>query len=336
VNAQVLIDSIVQQVTVLIAQLATSGGVRAPIAHIANQVFVDLARELEAQGVSRKVSADMFGMALRAYQRKLRRLTARGPGREGTLWRALLDAIAAAGTLERGELLERFGRDDEVLVRGLLRDLCESGVLSCSGQGNDAQYRLLSEQELRQRLADEQERGFDELLCALVYRGGPHTAQALAARLHMEPAALAARLDRLCASGRLELTEAGYATHDLSVPLRAEAGWEAAVLDHVQAVVQTICQRLQVGASVPRGKERVGGSTYSFDVWDGHPLAGEVEAALARFRAQQGELRERVDAWNREHGRPASYRQVVLYGGQCVFERAAGALGKNGDEDVED
>ncbi len=65
-NAQVLIDSIVRQVTVLIAQLATSGGIRAPLSHVANQVFLDLARELEEQGVSRKVSADMFGMALRA------------------------------------------------------------------------------------------------------------------------------------------------------------------------------------------------------------------------------------------------------------------------------
>ena len=68
-NAQILIDSIVRQVTVLIAQLATSGGIRAPLSHVANQVFVDLARELEEQGVSRKVSADMFGMALRAYIR---------------------------------------------------------------------------------------------------------------------------------------------------------------------------------------------------------------------------------------------------------------------------
>jgi hypothetical protein len=63
VNVQLLIDSVVQQVTVLIAQLATSGGARAPVAHIASQVFIDLAHELEAQGLSRKVSADMFGMA---------------------------------------------------------------------------------------------------------------------------------------------------------------------------------------------------------------------------------------------------------------------------------
>src|SRR5689334_16034848 len=73
-NVPLLIDSVVRQTTVLIAQLATAGGVRAPLASVANQVFLDLADELNAQGVSRKVSADMFGLALRTYLRKIQRL----------------------------------------------------------------------------------------------------------------------------------------------------------------------------------------------------------------------------------------------------------------------
>jgi hypothetical protein len=55
-NVQLLIDSVVRQTTVLIAELATSGGLRAPLAHVADQVSLDLASELERQGVSRKVS----------------------------------------------------------------------------------------------------------------------------------------------------------------------------------------------------------------------------------------------------------------------------------------
>lgn len=73
-NVQLLIDEIVRQTTVLIAQLSTAAGLRAPLSHLADQVFVELARELDAQGVRRKVVADMFGMALRSYQMKLRRL----------------------------------------------------------------------------------------------------------------------------------------------------------------------------------------------------------------------------------------------------------------------
>jgi hypothetical protein len=100
-NITVLIDSIVRQVTVLIAQLATAGGVRAPVAHLANQVFVQLARELESQGVSRKVSADMFGMALRAYVRKVRRLSEAESEPGITLWQAVLEFIRAQNMVPR-------------------------------------------------------------------------------------------------------------------------------------------------------------------------------------------------------------------------------------------
>src|SRR6187399_639417 len=38
-NAHLLIDAVVQQTMVFIAQLATSGGLRTPVAQVANQVF---------------------------------------------------------------------------------------------------------------------------------------------------------------------------------------------------------------------------------------------------------------------------------------------------------
>jgi hypothetical protein len=105
------------------------------------------------------------------------------------------------------------------------------------------------------------------------------------------------------------------------VPLGSKSGWEAAVLDHVQAVVQTISQRLQGGPVVPRGSEQVGGSTFRYDVWEGHPLAAEVHATLARFRDAQVELRDKVAAYNQQHERPERFEQVVVYGGQCSYER---------------
>ncbi|HMJ12174.1 MAG TPA: hypothetical protein VK524_12205 [Polyangiaceae bacterium] len=70
-----LIEGIVQQTTVLIAQISTAAGLRAPLARVADQVFLELAREFEAQGVGRKVVADMFGLALRTYQKKVARLS---------------------------------------------------------------------------------------------------------------------------------------------------------------------------------------------------------------------------------------------------------------------
>ena len=51
-QSKLLVDAIVQQTTVLIAQLSTAAGIRAPLAHIADQVFLELSREIERQGVS--------------------------------------------------------------------------------------------------------------------------------------------------------------------------------------------------------------------------------------------------------------------------------------------
>jgi hypothetical protein len=331
-NISVLIDSIVRQVTVLIAQLATAGGVRAPVAHIANQVFVQLARELEAQGVSRKVSADMFGMALRAYVRKLRRLDEAVSEPGVTLWQAVLDFIRGERLVPRRRVLERFARDDEQQLSSVLHDLTQSGLVFTSGASDLLVYRAASEAELGELATLASNEGLEELSWVLVYREGPLTAAALAQRLSRSEADLAGTLERLIGDGRVRVTESGrLEALDFVVPLGATAGWEAAVFDHVQAVVQTIGQRLQRARSSEASSadaEGVGGSTYSFDLWPGHPLETEIKGQLSALRAQLGELRQRVDAHNKAAGLPSQYQQVVTYVGQCLLERESdtGAL----------
>jgi len=106
-NLKLLIDGIVRQTTVLIAQVSTSSGVRAPLSHVADQVFFELAREIEAQGVRRRVAADMFGMALRAYQKKMQRLTESASVRDRTLWEAVLSFIGD-GEVTRARIALRW------------------------------------------------------------------------------------------------------------------------------------------------------------------------------------------------------------------------------------
>jgi len=136
-NSQFLIEAVVRQTTVLIAQLATAGGVRAPLAHLANQLFLELARALQEQGVSRKVSADMFGMALRAYVRKVQRLSESSTDRGRSLWEAVFAYVSERSMVKRRDVLARFSRDDEASVRGVLHDLAESGLAFSSGSGPD-------------------------------------------------------------------------------------------------------------------------------------------------------------------------------------------------------
>jgi hypothetical protein len=330
VNAQVLIDSLVRQVTVLLAQLATSGGIRAPLSHVANQVFLDLARELEAQGVSRKVSADMFGMALRAYIRKVRRLSEAQSEQGRTLWQALLEFVRQHGLVTRQRVLERFRADGELQVTAVLHDLTESGLVFCSGSGQAAVYRAASDDELDRLAQLSDASGLDELAWVLIYREGPFSSERLRELLARTAAATDEVVERLVASGRVQRSADGQLlAKDFVVPLGSSAGWEAAVFDHVQAVVQTICQRLQAAASAD-----VGGSTYSFDVWPGHPLEQSVRAQLRELRDRLGALRQQVDAHNRAHGVPLEHQQVVTYVGQCVLERSADPDGASSDGEV--
>jgi len=117
------------------------------------------------------------------------------------------------------------------------------------------------------------------------------------------------------------------------IELGSTVGWEAAVFDHIQAVVQTICQRLRSTSLDAADAHTIGGSTYSFDLWPGHPLEEEVKGQLAAIRAQCGALRKRVEAINAATPR-AVRQQVVVYAGQCVLEKDADGVGE-GDSDEE-
>ena len=321
-TGQLLIDAIVQQVTVLIAQLATSGGLRAPVATIANQVFVQLAKELESQGVSRKVSADMFGMALRAYQRKLRRLSEGATDPGSTLWRTALEFIRSEPLVTRLQLTERFAHDEERQLLAVVHDLIESGLVFRSGSGVRAVYRAATDAELNEVTRFASEQGLDEWLWVMVYRDGPLSEAELAERASCSLVARAEALARLLGEGRVQrLADGRLAAQDFLVPLGAARGWEAAVLDHLKAVVQTICQRLQRVEANVADEGRVGGSTYGFDIWPGHPCEREVLDLLRSFRARCSELRARVEAHNRQAGLPAEFSEVVSYVGQCVLQR---------------
>src|SRR5215470_16531499 len=107
-DATLLIDAVVRQTTVLIAQLAPAAGSRAPLAHTANQVFVDLVRELKEQGLGSKVIADMFGMALRTYHAKVRRLGESSTFRGRSLWATVLGYLQDRETVAQSEVLYRF------------------------------------------------------------------------------------------------------------------------------------------------------------------------------------------------------------------------------------
>ncbi len=335
-NVPLLIGAIVRQTTVLIAQLATTGGVRAPLAQVADQVFADLVRELERQGVSRKVSADMFGMTLRSYQRRIQRLGESSTERGRSLWEAVLDYLQGSGAVTRGQVLERFHRDDETQLRGVLHDLTESGLVFCSGTAADSVYRAASEEELGTLRRVRHGEALDELVWAIVYREGPLSRDALLPFGGVDRDELEAALERLCKAARVVRSDDGetYSANSFVVALGSAVGFEAAVFDQFQALVKTIICRLRGDApplELPPGlpeRDAMGGSTYTFDLWQGHPFAAEVLSTLSHYRARMAALREKVEDHNAKVGLPPTFVRLTTYGGQCLLANDNG--GENG------
>lgn len=318
-DVRLLIDAIVRQTTVLIAQLATTAGVRAPLAHVANQVFLDLVEAIEAQGVGKKVAADMFGLALRSYQQKVQRLSESATERGVTLWQAVYQHIQTHKSLSRAEIMRRFSHDDESSVRGILHDLVETGLVYRSGRGDATRYRVVEDEELA-HAADEQhtQEALSALLWISIYRSSPIDTDALIQALGIEDRPWQAALETLINEGRILRQGQQLRCDHCYIPLGVEAGFEAALFDHYQAVTTAIVNKLKNGATRALPNDALGGSTYSFDLWPGHPHEQEVYNLLTTTRQRLGALWDNVRAHNAQHIPGAPHTKITFYIGQNV------------------
>jgi hypothetical protein len=324
-NINLLIDAIVQQTTVLVAQLATAAGARASLSNTANQVFLSLVGELKEQGLSNKLIADMFGLSLRTYHNKVRRLSESSTDHGHSLWNAVLGFVQERGNVSRAEVLLRFSRDDSATVRSVLVDLTETGLIYQKGTGDRLSYRAAKPSELDAPDEARETPALANLLWIAIARDSPISRDRLLQLLRMDEALLDSVLAPLLADGRVTMRsgEGGteYATSECVIPIGAPAGWEASVFDHYQAMVTAMCTKLRRAASTTVRGEWVGGSTYGYEVWPGHPLHDEVVGFLQATRDRASDLRTRVDAHNL--GRLASQssvRRVIAYVGQTVIE----------------
>ena len=320
-NTRLLIDFIVRQTTVLLGQLSTAAGIRAPLAHVADEVFLSLSRELEAQGVGRKVAADMFGLALRAYQKKVQRLAGSNTVGERTLWEAILDVISERDSASRQDLLRRFALDGEREVIGVLTDLVGSGLVHVTGRGASAVYGPTTDAE-RRALVESDDEDSTAAVVWVALRSSPGiTSLELSSSLRLRPEVAAAAVERLVRDGRVtregEGDAATLAAAPLVVPVGAEMGWEAAVLDHFRAVANAIAAKVRMGQARSSSDDATGGATLSFHVSAGHPCRARVRELLPRVRAEINALWNEVEAYNEAHPiDEADLERVWFYAGQ--------------------
>jgi hypothetical protein len=319
---ELLIQAVIRQTAMLVAQLAVMGGVRAPLAQVADQLFLDLVRELDGLGVSHNVSADMFGLGVRTYRRKIRRVVETGSDRGRSLRQDILGYLRSEGLVTRSEVLQRFANDDEVQIRAVLRDLKENQVVFSLGRGAHTSYRAATVDELAALNRKRRVHDGEEFYVALLFREGPLTLDELAARASAQPVAVEGAIARLVALGRVQQVSneapARYRAAALVIPLGTPHGWEAAVFDHFKAVVGTMLSRLRANQIAPLANDRAGGSTYTLDVWQGHPLEDEVYGTLRRLRSELSELRLRVRAINDAEQEHPYLKTVAIYAGQYL------------------
>jgi hypothetical protein len=321
-HSKLLVDAIVRQTTIVIAQLCTAAGVRGPLAQVADQVFLGLAQEIEAQGVSRKVAADMFGLALRSYQKKVQRLNESATFRERTLWEAVLDFLRDQGTVSRQRIFQRFSADDEEALAAVLADLVSTGLAYATGRGVTALYGLTSAEDQALLAAGENAEALAAMAWLCIYRQGPLDAPTLYAELRVSEEAGQLALAELEREGRVERDPSGLLRASaVHIPVGATSGWEAAVFDHYQALCKAIAAKVRLG---PRSldSDRIGGATLTFHVHPGHPLEARVYGLLREIRAELNTLWQEVVAHNRAHPVEEDGKaKVTFYFGQNV-ERA--------------
>jgi len=312
----------VRQTTVLVGQIATHAGLRAPLADVADQVFLDLVAALDNQGLPKKVAADMFGMALRSYQAKVRRLTETHSDRRRSLWESLLAYVQERKIVKRVDIVRHFRHYEEPMIRSVLRDLVGSGLIFKTGRSHTTAFRAASDEELGLLSNDMQRDGALALVWLSVYRCGPINRDGLSTLLTLEDELIDELINELVAQNKIDEEKNGdervYTCSAFSHELGAGCGWEAAVFDHYQALVSTIVSKLQGGGGPANKNDLIGGSTYSFDIWDWHEWEERVDDLMKELRRVAGELLSDVVDGEELDGQQGA-RRVVFYIGQNVI-----------------
>ncbi len=315
-DTRLLINAVVQQTMVFIAQLATAGGVRAPLVHVADQVFRDLTRELLAQGLKKKVIADMFGMGLRTYQRRLHAAEQSKTDVGRTVWEAVFAYLQQQQPVSGAKVLQRFAHDDREIISGVLNDFVHSGLVYRAGRGDDAVYRIAPETDFQDEAS--RQRATDFVVWLTVYREGPLAPEQVQRGCGLPQEAVEASLERLLQAQKVDLADGLLSSQLFEVPWDTTRGWEAAVLDHFRAMVTTIGMKLGAAGESKGLADTVGGSTWTLDIWPGHPFEAEAKGTLAELRQHVERLRKRIDQFNGNQPSARNMERVVVYLGQHV------------------
>lgn len=312
-SSSLLIDALLHQLARLVAQLAVEE--RSSLAHVADRFQLQLVQELRRRGLGHKVIADIFGLPLRTYHERIKRLDEHKLSRSKTIRDAMIGFVHKQSCVTRDSLDLRFRLDDERIVRSVLRDLVETGVLEHK-TGDQGHLYVVAEPPVGE---SEVER-IDALILIALQDIEAATVDELAEVLGASHERIALRLTALAADGRINQVVQGgevrFASLEIEIGYGQASGRDAAIFDHVRAMVSALTAKLDGKSAAHRGDE-VGGSTYVFDLSANNALAEEVTSLLQQVRDRASDLRRRVLAVRGSEGN-SHHARVTVYVGQWV------------------
>jgi len=222
-------------------------------------------------------------------------------------------------------VLARFRYEPDCMVRGILRELVSTGLVDRNGRGASAELSATVEIEMTPTSGQSKEDANAALAWVQVYRRGPIGFEPLAKITQLPHDELNDALNKLLGDRRIERDSCFNYSAPSCVPRVGEqASWQASIFDHYRALVDAIIIKLNVGRTQTQMRDKVGGTTLSFDVWPEHPFASEIFGLLARFRSEAIPLWEEVAKHNQKnHTPPDGVSKVTFYFGQAVSDQEA-------------
>jgi hypothetical protein len=151
--------------------------------------------------------------------------------------------------------------------------------------------------------------------------------EVLATRLDAPAAEAMVLLERVRAHGWLVETHteddvALYRVERFHIPMDTVAGYEAAIYDHLSAVVRALCKKLRLGRHNATLHEYTGGSTFTFLLPEGEPLHAEITAYLKTNRLLLEAWLARADTLRAATPPGTPMKRVTIYVGQMVEDDA--------------
>lgn len=316
---------IVPLVSELLATLASQNPLRMYFADIAGKTLLDIIDVLRDDGISQEAIAASLDLSMNGYRAKLKRLQEMyrgGSELSAEEPRTLLERVYAfvddqtgRGPVGLGDVRRHFRGVKPDSLGGVLHFLVRSGLLRVSGRGEQKTYRIVH------RMPVDEPGILDAKV--LLYRNGPLTLSQLANRLGVLEDKAAGFLDHLHFGGELRESvdsdgESQYRVMEFHIPIDTVEGYEAAIFDHLSAVVTVLCKKVRLGRHAATMSDKLGGATFTFDVPADDPLYDEISGFLAKQRAELEVWLQRTRALEEEDLAGRDMKRLTIYVGQLV------------------